>query len=120
MMCLAVWFFFESFASAFRTAWTSLISHRRYFKVEKEGERVLVVGASSGIGRAIAHEYAKRGARVCIVGRREDKVLDVSQECMEMMTGNITSGKGKILGMRADFTVAEDMVGVRDILETGK
>jgi len=31
--------------------------------------RVLITGASSGIGEALAREYARRGARIGLVGR---------------------------------------------------
>lgn len=34
--------------------------------------RVFITGASSGLGRALAHVYAKAGATLGLVGRRED------------------------------------------------
>ncbi len=36
----------------------------------------VVTGASTGIGRAIAIEFAKEGAFVALVGRKEDKLLE--------------------------------------------
>ncbi|MES2295893.1 MAG: SDR family oxidoreductase [Pseudomonadota bacterium] len=41
---------------------------------------VLVTGGGSGIGRCIAHELASLGARVCIVGRAQDKLDAVVAE----------------------------------------
>lgn len=35
---------------------------------------VLVVGATSGLGRALAAQYARRGARVIVAGRSNDRV----------------------------------------------
>ncbi|KAF8988092.1 hypothetical protein BDQ17DRAFT_1374374 [Cyathus striatus] len=52
-------------------------------KVAKETERVVILGASSGIGRSIAHLYAERGAHVFIVGRREYQVNEVVDECKQ-------------------------------------
>lgn len=37
-----------------------------------EGKRILVTGASSGIGRSIAIECARMGGSVCLTGRRID------------------------------------------------
>jgi decaprenylphospho-beta-D-erythro-pentofuranosid-2-ulose 2-reductase len=34
--------------------------------------RVLVIGATSAIATAVMREFAKRGARICLVGRREE------------------------------------------------
>jgi short-subunit dehydrogenase len=42
---------------------------------------VLVTGASSGIGRQLALDFAARGARVAIVARRADRLEEVAKEC---------------------------------------
>lgn len=68
-------------------------------------ERVLVLGASSGVGHALARQYARRGARVCVVARRTDKINALAAEC----------GEGCI-GVAADLTVVEDMVRLRETL----
>ena len=68
-------------------------------------ERVLVLGASSGVGQAVARQYARRGARVCAVARRADKINALAAEC----------GAGCI-GVAADLSVVEDMVRVRETL----
>ncbi len=39
--------------------------------------RILVIGASSGIGRAFAHNAIAQGAQVCVVARRLDKLADL-------------------------------------------
>ncbi len=41
------------------------------------GERALVTGSTSGIGRAIALEFATQGARVAVTGRDEQRGADV-------------------------------------------
>lgn len=43
-----------------------------------DGARVVVVGASAGIGRAFAEHAAKQGARVVISARRTDKLAEVA------------------------------------------
>ncbi|OSD06382.1 NAD-P-binding protein [Trametes coccinea BRFM310] len=84
-------------------------------------ERVLIVGASSGIGRAIAHEYASRGSSVCVVGRREHQLNVVAEECAKLLpnqTAEDSSDKSRrILRIKADFNSVEDMVALRDQLE---
>lgn len=45
-----------------------------------EGRRLLVVGASSGTGRATALAFARHGARVALAARRTDRLEDIVAE----------------------------------------
>jgi short-subunit dehydrogenase len=44
---------------------------------------VVITGASSGIGRATALEFARRGARVVVSARRAGPLEDVARECRQ-------------------------------------
>lgn len=46
--------------------------------IDIEGRTVLVVGASAGIGRESARWFARQGARVVAVGRREDRLRELA------------------------------------------
>src|SRR5216110_286369 len=59
-------------------------------------ERTIVVtGASSGIGRQVALDFAARGARLVLSARRGDRLMAVADECrasggtVEAMTGDV-------------------------------
>ena len=47
-------------------------------------KRVLITGASRGIGRQAALHYARLGARIVITARDEAALLAVKQECFEV------------------------------------
>lgn len=47
-----------------------------------EGKNIIVTGASTGIGKAIALEMAKAGARVFLVGRNEEALQNVNAMIM--------------------------------------
>ncbi len=46
-----------------------------------EGSKILVTGASSGIGAALARQLARRGTTVGLVARREDRLAQVLADC---------------------------------------
>jgi NAD(P)-dependent dehydrogenase (short-subunit alcohol dehydrogenase family) len=48
--------------------------------MELAGARVLVVGASSGIGREVARQLGAGGARVVVAARRADRLQEVTDE----------------------------------------
>src|ERR1700756_4650576 len=45
------------------------------------GKTVVITGASSGIGRAAALEFSRRGANVVLAARRREKLEQVAAEC---------------------------------------
>lgn len=50
---------------------------------------ILVTGATSGFGRAIATRFAKEGYTVCISGRREDRLHAIKQELEQQYGGRV-------------------------------
>ena len=61
------------------------------------GSRILITGASSGIGRALAGLVAEAGARVVIAARSTDKLDELARE--------LTSRTGaEVLPVTADVT----------------
>ena len=52
-------------------------------------EKVFITGASSGIGAALAIEYAKRGATLGISARRSEKLQGIAQQCKESGSADV-------------------------------
>ncbi|KAI0906679.1 short-chain dehydrogenase [Ustulina deusta] len=71
-------------------------------RVQLTEERVLILGASSGLGRTLAKQYATRGARVCAVARRSEPLVELAKECGD-----------RCLPFVGDFTDAADMEKLR-------
>jgi 3-oxoacyl-[acyl-carrier protein] reductase len=61
-----------------------------------EGKKVLITGASSGIGKAIAILFAKEGADLCLVARRAEELSKVAEQCRAVGV--------KVLDLNVDIT----------------
>jgi NADPH:quinone reductase-like Zn-dependent oxidoreductase len=84
--------------------------------VPRGAERVLILGASSGIGRTLAHRYAERGAKVCAVARRGAELDVVRSECEALAAPASSSESESIVTISADVTRAEDLITIREII----
>jgi short-subunit dehydrogenase len=58
--------------------------------------RIILTGASAGIGRALALEYARRGAQLVLVARRE--------ELLRQLAGEVGSAGGEAAVLAVDIT----------------
>ncbi|WOO78557.1 11-beta-hydroxysteroid dehydrogenase-like 3 [Vanrija pseudolonga] len=75
-------------------------------------ERVVLLGASSGVGKDLALAYAKRGARILIVARRAEALQAVADECAALGLD-----KSRILIVPADITSVDDVIKIRETAE---
>lgn len=74
-----------------------LMSYRpRRDLVDLNGKRILLTGASSGIGEAAAEKFARRGATVVVAARRG--------ELLDALVDRITAAGGKALAHACDLT----------------
>jgi short-subunit dehydrogenase len=85
---------------------------------ELAGMRVLITGASQGIGRAIALEAAKRGMKVLAAARNQDLLNQLAEETKQ--AGNpahvVQADVGTVEGREAMVRAAKDKLGGLDVL----
>ncbi len=81
------------------------------------GKKILIIGASSGIGKQTAIQLSRQGATLFLVARREDKlqeVLDLLQGqghgCMTADMSDVGSLDGMFREIRKNFGVLDGMV----------
>jgi NADPH:quinone reductase-like Zn-dependent oxidoreductase len=91
-------------------------SDRRPEVLPPRAERVLILGASSGIGRALAHRYAERGAKICAVARRGAELEILRSECETLAAPVSSPESNPVLTICADFTHAEDLITIRETI----
>jgi uncharacterized protein len=61
---------------------SNVVTHERAYhpRMELRGKRVLITGASRGIGESLAHTFAGAGARVALVARNRDALEALAAE----------------------------------------
>jgi short-subunit dehydrogenase len=65
-----------------------------------QGRRLLITGASGGIGRSLAEGAVRQGARVVLAARSADRLDEVARQ--------FSAGGADVLGVPADVTVDAD------------
>ncbi|XP_031490160.1 11-beta-hydroxysteroid dehydrogenase A-like [Nymphaea colorata] len=74
---------------------------RRFTSENVRGKVVLVTGASSGIGEQISYQYAKMGASLALVARREQSLNEVADRARQL-------GSPDVLAIPADVSRADE------------
>ncbi|MBL7715738.1 MAG: SDR family oxidoreductase [Bdellovibrionales bacterium] len=75
--------------------------------------KVVVTGASQGIGAAIAEVYAKKGAELFLVARNEAKLKEVADRCLQ-------AGASRVEVFAVDLSNPESWASVVNQAETRK
>jgi NAD(P)-dependent dehydrogenase (short-subunit alcohol dehydrogenase family) len=86
-----------------------------------EGKTALVTGGGSGIGQRMAERFAEHGARVMLVGRKQDK-LDLAAERIRSSGGTAETCAVDVRdypGMEAALEKTHEQFGEIDILVCG-
>jgi len=66
-------------------------------------QRIFITGGASGLGRALARQYAARGWRVCIG--------DINQEAGEVFARTLSTDTAKTAFVSCDVTSFQDQPG---------
>ncbi len=82
------------------------------------GKRCLVTGAGRGIGRAIALAFAREGAAVAVLDRREDLAAEVAALLREQgaTAAAVTADVSQEASVNAGIAAARDALGGIDVL----
>ncbi|XP_076816498.1 3-oxoacyl-[acyl-carrier-protein] reductase FabG-like [Clavelina lepadiformis] len=73
---------------------------------------ILITGAASGIGQAIANAFAKKGASLSLVDKDEENLNKVTEQCKK-------AGASKVLAVVADLRVEDNIVrAMNETIET--
>ena len=85
------------------TGWTERTTPGRF-----AGQTVVITGAASGIGRAVASRVAREGGRVVAVDRDEQRL----GESVAALTATASGSGGEVVAVVADITATRDVEAV--------
>ncbi|KAI8818542.1 uncharacterized protein EV422DRAFT_601918 [Fimicolochytrium jonesii] len=80
-------------------------TRRSVRQANKVGEKVVIFGASTGIGKELALQYAERGARLLLVARREPLLQKLTLDCLGSPSGLCEHARF----VTADITIEDDL-----------
>ena len=83
--------------------------------IDLKGKKVLLTGASGGLGKAIAIELAKNGADICLTGRNQVELKDL-QKTIGGKTEVVLSDLSNSIGITDLANTAQEKMGQIDIL----
>ena len=83
--------------------------------IDLKGKKVLLTGASGGLGKAIAIELAKNGADVCLTGRNQIELEDL-KKTIGGKTEIVLSDLSNSIGITDLANTAQEKMGQIDIL----
>uniref|UniRef100_M4EYA2 Uncharacterized protein n=1 Tax=Brassica campestris TaxID=3711 RepID=M4EYA2_BRACM len=98
LVSIIFFFFFYPFYVLIKLV---MFLYKQFLFENVAGKVVLITGASSGIGEHLAYEYAKKGAYLALVARREDR-LDIVAETSRQL------GSGDVIIIPGDVAEVED------------
>lgn len=75
-----------------------------------KGKNVLVTGATSGIGQAIAAHFATEGANLALNYRNDPDKLDDTRELIEQMCDQVRGCGGKEVSVEGDVSEEADII----------
>ena len=84
--------------------------------MDLNGKIALITGGGTGIGAAIAGRFVKDGARVCIAGRRREKLEEIAKS---LTKGSVITSPGDVSGhedIRRIVATALEFGGKLDVL----
>ena len=76
------------------------------------GKKVVICGASTGIGEELAYQYAKLGAKLLLVARREEALKKVVPRCGELGAETATYFVADL----SSLEVAKSLAAVSELL----
>lgn len=71
-------------AVALGVVWTDLFTHVLFAPALLQGKRVVVCGASMGIGEQIAYQYAQYNTSLVLIARKKAALEHVAARCLEL------------------------------------